>query len=218
MIRYGDSRCGFFPWVVMHMTDSPMRPRPPLYSLADEAREALLEETANRLLQACPAPKHTDYPCCRDYRMAELAAHGRRIVAAPDPARQVGEDRRRLVLRLLSRLDLTRRQRLAFRLTSRGLPREQVAALLGVTPRTVANLNWQTCRRLRRALRRRGDHLLPPMFALRETYRQEVNRRGYTPEKHCRLGQEECRLTGVCPRRWYLYFTEDQAEAPEGEW
>ena len=196
------------------MSESRFRPPPPLYSTADQAREALLEETANRLLAACPPPKPAEYPCCRDYRLAELSAHGRRIVSAPAPDRQAGEDRRRLILRAVGWLPLSRRQRLAFRLTARGLPRAQVAALLGVTPAYISNLNHQTSRRLRRALAAERDHLLPSLYALRETYRREVNRRGYTPEKHCRRGQEECRRTGVCPRRWYLYFVEDAPDVP----
>ena len=36
-------------------------------------------------------------------------------------------------------------------------------------------------------------------------YAQEVSRRGYVAEHHCPPGQEECRDTGRCTRRWYLF-------------
>ncbi|MCX7598007.1 MAG: hypothetical protein N2512_03945 [Armatimonadetes bacterium] len=36
-------------------------------------------------------------------------------------------------------------------------------------------------------------------------YAQEVSRRGYSDERHCPPGEEECRTTGRCTRRWYLF-------------
>ncbi len=37
-------------------------------------------------------------------------------------------------------------------------------------------------------------------------YAEDVNRFGYEDEHHCRPGEEECRRTGVCTRRWYLFY------------
>jgi DNA-binding CsgD family transcriptional regulator len=44
--------------------------------------------------------------------------------------------------------------------------------------------------------------------ALPEVYAAERNRFGYAPEQHCLPGEEECRHTGLCTRRWYLYLEE----------
>lgn len=36
-------------------------------------------------------------------------------------------------------------------------------------------------------------------------YAEEASRRGYSDERHCPPGEEECRATGRCTRRWYLF-------------
>jgi DNA-directed RNA polymerase specialized sigma24 family protein len=191
------------------------RSHPRLHSSADTRRQAQLEALSDLLLATAEAtaddapPPSLEYPYSGYWRLDQLDAYSRRVVAPPPPDRQAGEDRWCLVWRALDRLPLSRRQRLAFRLTARGLTPPQVGALLGTTADCVRALNYQTRRRLQRALEEQREAFLPPRAALREVYCEEVNRRGYQPETHCPAGQEECRRTGQCPRRWYLYFVED---------
>ncbi len=192
---------------------------PALHSRADRARQAVLEEVATRLLARYePPPGEEEYPCCSERRLLARERQGHRLVPEPEPSSPSSGELGRLCLRLLGRLPLDRRRRLIVRLRARGYDSSQIAALLGITPARVRALYRETCRCLREALEQTGEALLPARQALREAYRQDVARRGYTREKHCPPGREECRSGGLCSRRWYLYFAESQTILPaEGE-
>ena len=193
----------------MKMSACPRQPRPSLFSHGDRLRQATLERAANLLLASDPLAQGGDYPCRMEYRNTEDCR--RRMAGEPGCLLSRPAHGRLQALRLLGHLGLGPRHRLAFRLTARGGELREVATLLGVSVKRVINLNAETCRAMRRALGDSSDDLLGPREALRAVYREEVSRRGYTPEKHCPPGQEECRRSGLCVRRWYLYYEEEAA-------
>jgi len=82
-----------------------------------------------------------------------------------------------------------------------------VAQLLGVDRRTVSDWLRRAARLLQQAAFCEADAFHFSEM-IREVYRQEVQRHGYTTERHCRPGSEECRATGICTRRWYLHYSE----------
>lgn len=73
-----------------------------------------------------------------------------------------------------------------------GLSRPQVIVLL-----TTARNRLQQWRVTRPRRITRGEVLA--------IYAQEASRHGYCRERHCPPGEEECRTTGRCTRRWYLF-------------
>jgi len=73
-----------------------------------------------------------------------------------------------------------------------GLSRPQVIVLL-----TTARERLGRWRAMRPRQITRGEVLA--------IYAQEVSRRGYCAERHCPPGEEDCRTTGRCTRRWYLF-------------
>ena len=187
----------------------------PLYTSTDLLAQARLEQAANELLAADLAGSPGEY--CYHSEGVMQRRRTVRVVPAPDPARPEDADPYRALLGLVGGVPLGTRRRMILRLTARGYTRAQIAARLGLSGSQVTALKHSARRRLAGVTGEERDGLLPPALALRETYRAEVARRGYVAEKHCPPGEEACRRTGQCDRRWYLYFREDEPQAPGEE-
>ncbi len=179
-----------------------------IFEPRDDAEQARLEAAADRLLRAnrrsepeSPYPYYTEN-WLRRRRRRDAGQAAPEIETLPPTVRRAG-----LCLRMLGRVPLSRRQRLAVRLLFRGHARAEVAHLLGVDRRTVSDWLRRAAHLLQRAASCE-DEPLSPSEMIREVYRQEAQRHGYTTERHCRPGSEECRSTGVCTRRWYLHYSE----------
>jgi hypothetical protein len=176
----------------------------------DYAREAVLEEVADRLLahaatQAPPAayPYYNERTLRRRQERDEQAPRLQEASVPPAPPAL------RLALRLLTRTHLAPRKRLAFRLLARGRSAAQVAALLGLDRPQLSHWKTEVCRLLRQEFLFPPDDLLPPDQALREALREDMQRRAAGAEHHCQPGQEACRGTGLCVCRWYLHYLSD---------
>jgi hypothetical protein len=184
----------------------------PLYTTSDLLRQARLEQAANELLAADPEGPARAYGYHSEGALQRRPA--RRVVPAPAPVRPEAADPYRALLNLVGGVPLGARRRLVLRLSARGYTRAQIAARLGLSGSQVTALKQSAGRRLAGLSGEERDGLLSPALALHETYLGEVARRGYVAEKHCPPGQEACRHTGQCDRRWYLYFVEDAPQAP----
>ena len=187
------------------MPDNPcVSDRRPLYGPQDQHRQEELERLADTLLggslRAAPVgeyPFHRERSLQRGVDRSPLSLE----VAAPLPPLAL----RGALLRLVTRLELPQRHRLVFRLAMRGWPQRRIARLLGVHPAQVSRRLRATLERLAAATQ--GENF-PVLRAeqIRYVLRQETGRRAYHPERHCPPGQEACRRTGRCCRRWYLHF------------
>lgn len=82
----------------------------------------------------------------------------------------------------------------------------------GATAGAAADCLGISRRRACRMLRRVIEKLRQQAAAVEETFQQQLaavmaqeqDRRAVGQERHCRPGQEACRKTGLCTRRWYL--------------
>jgi hypothetical protein len=200
--------------VVIAMPALVRRPRRCLFSHTDLRRQELLEALANRLLAPAGSSQDLSYPFYPERCLEERARREVSEVELGAYLPSQDSEGLRWLLRVVGRIHLDRRHRLAFRLTARGHTRAETAALLGVSPERVSTMNWETRRRLREC-GAQWQSLTTPAQALREVYREDVNRRAYAPEKHCPPGQEDCRETGLCSRRWYLFTLAGEEVAPE---
>ncbi len=178
----------------------------PLYGREDETQQALLEQAADRLLLANQQersprsyPFHTENwmrRCCqRDGTQPAVLTEEMASVLSSA----------RWCLRLLTRLELPTRWRLAFRLAIRGYTQREIARCFQVHPAQVSRWLKQVRAELREATRQYLAPLTRPE-EIREVFRSEMERRGYTCERHCKRGQEACRKSGLCTRRWYLHY------------
>jgi len=109
----------------------------------------------------------------------------------------------RACLRLLAQTPMRRENRQALRLRMKGLTFKEIGEQLGV------NLS-QARRWVTRAIGLLAaaavdpDELLTQDEAIRAAYWEDSRRYAYHSERHCKVGQEACRHTGFCTRRWYL--------------
>lgn len=80
----------------------------------------------------------------------------------------------------------------------------QVARELGAPQSVVRYALRSACEKLARWRRRNPEGMNRDQILA--VYAAEVNRFGYAGEHHCPPGEEDCRKTGVCTRRWYLFY------------
>jgi hypothetical protein len=176
----------------------------------EAAREAVLEELADRLLGASAE----EFPA-GDYPWYSERALRRRGDLIPFPVVREAEiltptqSQLQEALRLLTRSFLPARKRLAFRLLARGEQPEAVAARLRISRSMLRRWTGEVCRELQLALAGDREGLLQPGQAVREAFREDTKRHAPLPERHCRPGQEACRGTGLCAFRWYLHYLSD---------
>ncbi len=84
-----------------------------------------------------------------------------------------------------------------------GRSQTEIGRVLGVSTSAVGNS-------LRRAIEKLRERAQEPMRLteseqIAEVYWEEVHRAVYRPPTCCPPGQEACRKTGLCDRRWYLF-------------
>jgi predicted transcriptional regulator len=174
----------------------------------EAARQAVLEEVADRLLAASvQAGSEGAYPFYteRALRRAlqEEEEHRPLLEAEPLPP---ADSSLQCALRLLTRSHLPRRKRLAFRLVARGYPQRRVARMLGMSHLQVRRWIVETCQDLQEGLTGRGSGFLELEQEIREVFRADMGRHAYAPERHCKAGNEGCRRSGLCVCRWYLHY------------
>ena len=107
-----------------------------------------------------------------------------------------------------ARLGLSAEDRAIVSCLTRGLRPREVQERLNLPPQTVRYL----LRRLARAARRYGltpDDFRPQQSDVEQAFREQMTITVYRGERHCPEGQEACRRSGKCTRRWYLRLAEE---------
>ena len=171
----------------------------------EAAREMLLEEMANRLLARVAVGPQESYPYYSERALRRAVRRDGNHPVLEAEALPPATGSLQFALRLLTRSHVPPRKRLAFRMLARGYTYRQTARRLEMSTLQVRRWIEEVCQELREEScgpdqepRRSQD--------LREVMRADMGRHAYGPERHCRPGQEACRRTGLCSRRWYLHY------------
>ena len=179
---------------------------PELAELSPEERG----ELADRLLAASVAQMgRGEYPFYTPAWIRHLSqADANLPLAEIDQPRLPLNSLTKACLRLLAQTPMRREYRQALRLRMKDLTFQQIGEQLGVSLS-------QAQRWVKRAIGLLAaaavdpDDLLSQDEAIRAAYYEDSRRYAYHPERHCKSGQEACRSTGLCTRRWYLMYDLD---------
>lgn len=166
-------------------------------------QESQLEEAADRLLvDSLQTLGRGEYPFySRSYLRRLASADERSLVddEAEHPSEQLPAAR--IIWRIARKAGLSPLETDLLRLAATGHSTADSARVLGVTTARVRS-------GLRRAVAKLQAHAadveLPVDSQIGAVMAEEQNRRARVTESHCKPGQELCRKTGLCQRRWYL--------------
>ena len=195
------------------MTVSHEHPSPTVAShhteLVELSREER-EELADRLLrESVERMGHGEYPFYTPAWIRHLSqADANLPMAATDQPQPPLSSLTKACLRLLAQTPMRREYRQALRLRMKDLTFKEIGEKLGVSLS-------QARRWVKRGIGILAaaavdpDELLSQDEAIRAAYYQDSRRYAYHSERHCKPGQEACRNTGFCTRRWYLMYDLD---------
>jgi hypothetical protein len=174
------------------------------------ARQAVLEEVADRLLAAADRVLSTPlYPYHTERTLTRRMVRDVHYPVLPVQREVPPPPRLQVALRQLTRLPLGSRPRLAFRLLARGRTAGEVARRLGVSDDQIGRWKAEVCAALREELPAGSDQLLRRDQQAREAFREDSGRYAIWEDSHCEPGQEACRGTGQCICRWYLHYASE---------
>lgn len=166
-------------------------------------QEAELEAAADRLLvDSLQTLGRGEYPFYSRSYLRRLATADERLLLddeAEHPSEQIPAGR--IIWRIARKAGLSPLQTDLLRLAASGHNTADSARILGITAARVRN-------GLRRTVAKLQAHAaeveLPTDSQIETVMVEEQNRRARVTESHCKPGQELCRKTGLCQRRWYL--------------
>jgi DNA-binding CsgD family transcriptional regulator len=168
-----------------------------------EHDQALEAEATRLLLESLPRLGRGEYPFYTDNYLRRMAERDRRTgnesqVAQPaDPPRPGSVVVWQLARR--ARLNITEMDVVA--LTIEGKEPREIAHLLGLSSGRVRNILHRAIALMRACAEAVAWDMDQQIAAVRV---EEESRRPPRRETHCKPGQEACRKTGLCTRRWYL--------------
>ena len=176
---------------------------PRCYELRSEVE---LEQAADELLRQSLADMgRGEYPFYSDSWLRQLAAHEAETPEGTEEGIPDPDYLPAACLRLLAQTPMKREYRSALRLWISGMTVREVAPLLQVSPAQVSR--WLRAGLAQLALAAVDlDGLLNRREAIRAAWREDTHRYYPRRERHCKPGQEACRQTGLCTRRYYLRF------------
>lgn len=168
-----------------------------------EQREAALEAEADRLLvSSLETHGRGEYPFYSRSYLRRLATTDERALIddeAHHPTQQVPAAC--VIWRIARKARLTSLETDLLRLAATGHKSAESARVLAITA-------VRARRVLRKAITKLQAHAheiqLPTDDQVHSVLVEEQNRRARVCESHCKPGQELCRKTGLCQRRWYL--------------
>ncbi|NSW54748.1 MAG: hypothetical protein HPY44_01930 [Armatimonadetes bacterium] len=166
-------------------------------------QDSELEEKADRLLvDSLKTLGRGEYPFYSRSYLRRLATADERSLVDDEgehPSQQMPGAG--IIWRIARKAELSPLETDLLRLAATGHTTADSARVLGITPARARN-------GLRRAVVKLQAHAadveLPVDSQIGAVWVEEQNRRGRVTESHCRPGQELCRKTGLCQRRWYL--------------
>lgn len=172
-----------------------------------EARDLALETEATRLLvDSLSRLGRGEYPFYTDNYLRRMAERDRRtgnesqVAQPPEPPRPGSVMIWKLARR--ARLNMTETDVVA--LSMEGKRPREIAELLDLSPTRVRSLLQRAISLMRACADTIAIDVDQQIAAVRL---EEEGRRPPHRESHCKPGQEACRRTGVCTRRWYLRET-----------
>jgi len=169
-----------------------------------ELRETHLEAQANQLLFASVTELgRGDHPFYSTGYIRRLGTSDERAASETEAAHPEPPPLAPVVIyALMRRARLTGIEADLVRTVARGLQASRAAQVLGIHPRRAARL-------LRKAIAKLSQHADQVQATLEDqlawVQHEEQRRRAAPRETHCKRGQEACRGTGLCVRRWYLH-------------
>ena len=181
--------------------------RSPSNTIQQRVVERALERLADALLmQSLREDGRGEYPFYSlrwEKRSAfrDEALRGNHELSPAQPQRDLSK----LVPILSRRLDLSVRERTVLTWLAQGYSPRQVDAMLGLDAGRTAGV-IRSVRRVAAARELTADECLLRPDDIDAVFREECARTDYHDERHCPAGQEACRRTGKCARRWYLRF------------
>ena len=166
----------------------------------DEFNRRLETEATRLLAESVRAIGRGDYPFFSATSLREMAQRDAGASAAGDEAPAPPSPRRSLttVWRLARKARLTSLESDLLRLLMDGAELAAAADILAITRRRAIRLLRSSAERIDNCAR---EVQLSVGEQVAQVYHEEVTRRGYAAERHCRPGQEACRRTGVCTYR-----------------
>ncbi len=172
-----------------------------------ELSESELEELADELLrESCEKDgPDEEYPIISGHWLRYLCQRDVNLPVDEVSHPECALDGREAVERLLAATPMLPRYERALRLRLEGLTYREMGKRLGVSLDTARH--WTITATARLAEAAVGlDYLLTEEEMIRQVFYEESNRYSYHPPRHCKPGQEACRKTGKCTRRWYLMY------------
>lgn len=180
-----------------------MRRAQPPTSQSRDAREAALEKQANRLLaESLQSLGRGEYPFFSQSHMRrrnvidEQGLVADEAIHPHEPIPSV-----KIVWRLARKARLSSIETDVLRLLSVGEANADIARLLSISTTRVRRI-------AERAIAKMTEYSAQIELDLSDqiacVLHDEQSRRAPQRERHCKPGQELCRRTGICPRRWYV--------------
>jgi len=169
--------------------------------------EQELEEAADELLrESVAALGRGEYPFYTESWLRQLQQREADAPPADEADHSVEKERLpQLCLRLLAQTAMKRQWRAAIRLSIRGMTVREIARRLDTSPAGVSRWIKAGLAQLAAAAVDL-DELHNQREAIRAAWREDSQRYAPRRERHCKPGQEACRNSGLCARRWYLLF------------
>ncbi len=169
--------------------------------------EQELEEAADELLrESVAALGRGEYPFYTESWLRQLQQ--READAPPTNEAEHSAEKEQLpqlCLRLLAQAPMKRQWRAAIRLSIKGMTVREIASRLDSSPTGVSHWIKAGLARLAAAAMNL-DEMYNQREAIWAVWQEETRRYAPRRERHCKPGQEQCRNSGLCTRRWYLLF------------
>ncbi len=164
-----------------------------------------LEQMADQLLrESIEALGRGEYPFYSPSWLRQLAAQDAELPSGdnvnPDYTAPA-------CMRLLAQTPMKRESRSAIRLSIKGREIGEIAARLNTSPRQASD--WIKAGLARLAAKAVDlDEMFNEREAISTAWYEDTHRYCAHHERHCKPGQEACRSSGLCTRRWYLMYEE----------
>lgn len=166
------------------------------------ALEHSMEEEADRLLWANPEePGELEYSFHSESWLRRVARQDH-LMEFPVVTVVEHPQSRDLLSHLITQAQLSRKHETMLRFMLRGMGASELAQALGIPERTARRRRAEVVR----LLRARAQRLAWDPDSINQARAEQVAHGRYHQEKHCEPGQEQCRHSGLCRFRWYLYF------------
>lgn len=176
----------------------------------DRAYEAITElevrQMADELLrESIETMGRGEYPFYSPSWLRQLAARDAELPSEDDAHASESEYIVLACMRLLAQTPMKRESCSAIRLSIKGMEIEEIAVRLRTSPEQAGD--WLKAGLARLAAKAVGlDEMLNEREALQAAWYEDTHRYACHDERHCKLGQEACRETCLCTRRWWLMY------------